>query len=127
LKAALDAQKPVACEDGFVPFVFVNPGLKKAYKVTSISNTFAAAARRANVEDVSFHTLRHTAVSRMVAAGIPDRIIMKIVGHTTPNMVSRYAHLAPDNLKGATDCLDGGNRTPIVQNAPSRKAGRGRS
>jgi integrase len=88
-----------------VPYVFVNPGFMKAYKVTSVSKTFAVAARRANVEGVSFHTLRHTAVSRMVAAGVPDRIIMRVVGHTTANMVSRYAHLAPDNLKGATDCL----------------------
>lgn len=127
LKMTLDAQKPVASEDGFVPYVFVNPGFKKAYKVTSVSKTFAVAARRANVEGVSFHTLRHTAVSRMVAAGIPDRIIMKIVGHTTPNMVSRYAHLAPDSLKGATDCLGGKDRTPVVQKAPSRAVGKGRS
>ncbi len=126
VKAALDAQKPVESEDGFVPYVFVNPRTRKPYKVTSISLAFAAAARRARVEGASFHTLRHTAVSRMVAAGIPDRIIMKIVGHTTPNMVSRYAHLAPNNLKGATDCLDCGNRTPVVQNASPRVAGKGR-
>jgi integrase len=71
-------------------------------------NSFKAAAERARVEGVCFHTLRHTAVSWMVAAGVPDRIIMRIVGHTTANMVSRYAHLAPDNLKGATDCLAAG-------------------
>jgi integrase len=127
LKTALDAEKPVASEDGFVPFVFVNPGFEKPYKVTSVSKTFAVAARRANVEGVSFHTLRHTAVSRMVAAGIPDRIIMKIVGHTTPNMVSRYAHLAPNSLKGATDCLDGRNGTAVVQNGPPQAVGRARS
>lgn len=97
--------KPVETKHGFVPFVFVSNRTTKQYLVTSVSLAFAAAARRAGVEGVTFHTLRHTAVSRMVAAGIPDRIIMKIVGHTTPNMVSRYAHLAPDNLKGATDCL----------------------
>lgn len=41
----------------------------------------------------------------MVAPGVPDRIIMRIVSHTTGNMVSLNAHLAPDNLKGATGCL----------------------
>lgn len=120
VKEALDAQTPVETENGFVPFVFVSPRTTKAYRVTSISLTFAATVRRASVEGVTFHTLRHTAVSRMVAAGIPDRIIMKIVGHTTPNMVSRYAHLAPNNLKGATDCLDGRNGTPVVQNTAPR-------
>ena len=59
----------------------------------------------------------------MVAAGIPDRIIMKIVGHTTPNMVSRYSHLAPDSLKGATDCLARKCGTPVVQNGSPQAAG----
>lgn len=119
----LGALKPVESESGFVPHVFVNPRTNEPYKVTSISLAFASAARRAGVEDAGFHTLRHTAVSRMVAAGVPDRIIMKIVGHTTTNMVSRYAHLAPDSLKGATDCLAGKSGTPVVQNSSPRAAG----
>ena len=127
LKTVLDAQVPVESEEGFVPFVFANPRTRKAYKVISVSLAFGAAARRATVEGVTFHTLRHTAVSRMVAAGIPDRIIMKIVGHSTPNMVSRYAHLAPDNLRGATDCLDGKDGTPVVQNGAPRAVGNARS
>jgi integrase len=91
--------------------------------VKYVSNAFAAAADRANVEGVSFHTLRHTAVSRMVAAGIPDRIIMKVVGHTSAAMVSRYAHLAPDSVKGTTDCLAAGNGTPVVQGAGRKRWG----
>jgi integrase len=83
VKAVLDAQKRVATEDGFVPHVFVNVRFKKHYEPSSVYNSFKAAAERARVEGVCFHTLRHTAVSRMVAAGVPDRIIMRIVGHTT--------------------------------------------
>lgn len=117
VKAVLDAQKPVATDDGFVPYVFVSR-FKRALSVRWLSNAFAAAAKRANVDGVSFHTLRHTAVSRMVAAGIPDRIIMKIVGHTTAAMVSRYSHLAPSSLQGATECLSGAILgTPMAQAA----------
>jgi len=125
VKETLDAQSPVSTPDGFVPFVFVNPRTKKPYKVISISLAFSAAARRARVDGVSFHTLRHTAVSRMVEAGVPDRIIMKVVGHTTPNMVSRYAHLAPDSVRGATDCLAEQKRTRSVQNGSGQAAGNG--
>lgn len=107
VKEILDSQKPVATEDGFVPFVFVNLRFKKPYRQFSVGHAFTEAAVRAKVDGVTFHVTRHTAVSRMVAAGVPDRIIMKVVGHTTPNMVSRYTHLAPSNLKGATDCLAG--------------------
>ena len=127
VKEVLEVLKPLETEGGFVPYVFVNPRTEKPYKVTSVSLAFGAAAGRARVEGVSFHTLRHTAVSRMVAAGIPDRIIMKTVGHTTPNMVTRYAHLAPSDLRGATDCLAGKNRTPVVQNRSSRVANEGHS
>ena len=118
----LDAQVPIESEEGFVPSVFANPRTRKAYKVISASLAFRNAARRAKVEGACFHTLRHTAVSRMVAAGIPDRIIMKVVGHSTPAMVSRYSHLAPDSLKGATDCLAGKDGTPVVQNSAARGA-----
>ncbi|MBV8879809.1 MAG: site-specific integrase [Planctomycetaceae bacterium] len=126
VKRVLDLIKPSQGPDGFVPFVFVSPRTQTAYKVISLSLAFAATAKRARIEGVTFHTLRHTAVSRMVAAGVPDRVIMKVVGHSTPNMVSRYAHLAPESVKGATDCLGRKERTPSVQNTPPRAAGRGR-
>jgi integrase len=116
VKAVLEAEQPVATDDGFVPDVFVSR-LGRAFSVRWLSNAFAAAEKRANVEGRSFHSLRHTAVSRMVAAGIPDRIILKTMGHTMAAMGSRYARLAPDSLKGATDCLAGGNRAPILQAA----------
>lgn len=115
MKATLDSQRPVRGDQGFVPFVFTNAKFKRAYNVNSVSNAFRAAAERAKVEGVCFHSLRHTAVSRLVAAGVPDRVIMKIVGHTTAAMVSRQAHLAPNSLKGSTDCLAGKDRTPVVQ------------
>jgi integrase len=115
LKAVLATLKPSRSEEGFIPFVFVNERFKKPYKASSVYNAFKAAASRANVQGVVFHTLRHTAVSRMVAAGIPDRVIMKIVGHSTPHMVTRYAHLAPQSLKGATDSLAvGTNPAPTL-------------
>ncbi len=118
LKAVLDALKPSTSEEGFIPFLFVNERLKQSYKASSVYNAFKAAAVRASVEGVVFHTLRHTAVSRMVAAGIPDRVIMKIVGHSTPHMVARYAHLAPQSLKGATDSLAvGTNLAPTLASA----------
>ena len=71
------------------------------------------------IDDVTFHTLRHTFVSRMVEAGMPDRKIMKIVGHSSAHMVSRYAHLAPDTLGGTTEAITrrkmAKDRTRIVQ------------
>lgn len=56
---------------------------------------FKTACHRAGIEDVSYHTIRHTFCSRMVQAGVPLYAVQQIVGHSTPVMTQRYAHLAP--------------------------------
>ena len=62
--------------------------------------------RSAGVEGASFKTLRHTAASYMVQQGVPLYEVQKILGHSSPAMTQRYAHLAPDHLKGAASALD---------------------
>ena len=41
------------------------------------------------------HVLRHSMISCMAAAGIDQRIIDDIVGHTSEEMRKRYRHLTP--------------------------------
>ena len=54
------------------------------------------ALERAGIPYVRAYVMRHTACSWLVQAGVPDRKIMKILGHTTPKLISLYGHLAPD-------------------------------
>ena len=57
---------------------------------------------------VRFHDLRHTAVSRMIAAGIPLPIIAKIVGWsagTMAKMAARYGHFQMEGLRGAVETI----------------------
>jgi integrase len=51
---------------------------------------------------VVFHTLRHTFASWQVQDGMDLYTLQKLMGHKSFQMVQRYAHLAPDNLKKAT-------------------------
>jgi len=58
--------------------------------------------------NVRFHDLRHTAVSRMVAARVPLPIIAKIVGWSTgtmAKMAARYGHFAMEELRGAAEAM----------------------
>lgn len=57
---------------------------------------FKGACNRAGLKDVSFHTLRHTFCSTLVAAGATLFEVQQLVGHTTPTMTAKYAHLAPN-------------------------------
>ena len=59
------------------------------------------------IRDASFHTLRHTAASWMVMEGASLYAVGQILGHKTPRMTQRYAHLSPDYMAGAVGKLDG--------------------
>jgi integrase len=57
-----------------------------------------------------FHDLRHTAVSRMLNAGIPIAKVAKIVGWGTSTMVlmaARYGHFSLNELRGAVESING--------------------
>ena len=57
---------------------------------------------------VRFHDLRHSAVSRMIAARVPLPIIAKIVGWTASTMAkmaARYGHFGIEELRGAVEAI----------------------
>jgi hypothetical protein len=57
---------------------------------------------------VRFHDLRHSAVSRMIAARVPLPIIAKIVGWapgTMAKMAARYGHFGIAELRGAVEAI----------------------
>lgn len=63
--------------------------------------------KRVGAPDASFHTLRHTAASWLVMQGVDLYAVGQILGHKTPRMTQRYAHLSPDYMAGAVGKLDG--------------------
>jgi integrase len=60
------------------------------------------------LRSVRFHDLRHSAVSRMIAAGVPLPIVAKIVGWsagTMAKMAARYGHFGMDELRSAVEAI----------------------
>jgi len=55
--------------------------------------------------ELSFHALRHSAVSMMKDAGIPEAVVMEIVGHSSKEMSAHYTHVGDDAMKRAVDSL----------------------
>lgn len=65
-------------------------------------------------QKVIFHTTRHTFASWLVQRGVPLYTVAKLMGHSDIRMTQRYAHLAPDNEKGAAMLLEGVIASPLA-------------
>jgi site-specific recombinase XerD len=58
-----------------------------------------------NPDQVVRHTLRHTAITHLVQAGVDLPTVKRISGHKTLAMVERYAHQNGAHIEGAMDRL----------------------
>ena len=65
------------------------------------------ALKRAKINGLRFHDLRHEAVSRMVEAGLGDQEVAAISGHKSMQMLRRYTHLRAEDLVDRMDSLFG--------------------
>jgi len=68
-----------------------------------IKKAWATIRRRAGIEDVRIHDLRHQFASVLVSAGQSLAIIGALLGHTQSKTTERYAHLFDEPLRKATD------------------------
>ncbi len=59
--------------------------------------------KRAGIEDLHFHDLRHEAVSRFFERGLSLPEVALISGHRDHRMLLRYTHLRPENLVAKLD------------------------
>jgi Phage integrase family len=73
-------------------------------------------AARADITtgNVTLHTLRHTALSRMIADGFDDYTVMAVSGHSSTRMLERYTHPTEERKIGAL------NLPPLSTNCPQR-------
>ena len=71
----------------------------------------------AKLDDVNFHTLRHTFASWAVMRGVTLKELQELLGHSTLAMTMRYAHLAPQHLRTAVARLEGLTDEPAGESA----------
>ena len=57
--------------------------------------------KRAGLDDLRIHDLRHSFASRALALGEPLPMIGKLLGHSKIQTTARYAHLAMDSVREA--------------------------
>lgn len=66
---------------------------KDAYTPHDFRHCFNEACKLADLEGMTFHTLRHTSCSRLAQAGVDILAIAEHAGHRSLSMTRRYSHL----------------------------------
>lgn len=88
------------------PWLFPSAAAKSGHTV-DIRKPFIKAVVAAGLDPalVVRHTLRHTAITHLVQAGIDLPTVKRISGHKTLAMVERYAHQNGEHIQAAMDTL----------------------
>jgi integrase len=68
-----------------------------------LNRPWRAIAKRAQLDGVRLHDLRHSFASVGAGLGLGLPIVGKLLGHTVPTTTARYAHLDADPLRRASD------------------------
>ena len=82
------------------PWVF--PGRKKGTRLVNLNDSWDRVRRRAGLDGVRLHDLRHTFASRALALGEGLPMIGDLLGHRMVNTTARYAHLARDSVRDSS-------------------------
>lgn len=100
-----NAAKTRTVSDDNAPHPYVIAGRREGEHLVNLEKPWRRIRKIAKLEDVRIHDLRHTFASFGAAAQLSLPMIGKMLGHTQAQTTQRYAHLAPDPVKEATDIV----------------------
>lgn len=98
---------------------YVITGHKIGKHLVNIQKPWARIRKKAELDDVRIHDLRHTFASHAIGAGSSLSMIGALLGHKQIQTTERYAHLADDPLRKAADTI--GAVLNTAMNKPSKK------
>jgi integrase len=106
------------------PNAFIFPTAASAKRTGSLSNQFReilvdaglvesrgheatkqGRSQARETSEISFHSLRHSAVTMLKAAGVSDFMARELVGHESAAISRQYSHLSTDDLRNAMQRL----------------------
>lgn len=99
--------------------ILATAGLRKPVQHTKSKQGRKAARAQS---ELSFHCLRHTTVTLLKEAGIPDAVVMEMVGHSSHQMSQHYTHVGKEALMKAAAALPNlAEPPPAAKKARKRK------
>lgn len=98
--------------------VFPSPSGRIWQKDNFMSRVFRPAVKRAGLDGLTFHDLRHTFASLMIAGGANPLEVASQLGHKDARLVlQRYGHLYPGASERAAHRLEAVTSSAVVGEA----------
>ena len=106
---------------GASPFVYPSDTLASPLDQRNFyARIFRPAVLALHMDDVGWHTLRHTFASRLAMSGQTEGTIATLLRHSTTALVRRYSHLSQSHLQAAVETVAAyGKTTPKTGSIPS--------
>jgi integrase len=98
---------------------FVIAGARPSSHLINLRKPWGRIRAKADLPDVRIHDLRHSFASVAVAGGLSLPTIGALLGHSQPATTHRYAHLAGDPLREATNLIGRRLATALLKSANS--------
>lgn len=98
--AAMDILKQTPKQEGN-PYVIC--GERKGAHIVNLQKSWRRIRKKAGLDDLRIHDLRHTFASQAVMNGTPLALVSKLLGHKKITTTMRYAHLADSELLEASE------------------------
>ncbi|MFB3886933.1 MAG: tyrosine-type recombinase/integrase [Thermodesulfobacteriota bacterium] len=76
------------------------------FTASNLGRSFRSALKKAKIDNLRFHDLRHTFASRLAQSGVDLYLIQKLLGHRDPRMVQRYSHHSVESLRSGIEVLE---------------------
>jgi len=86
---------------------YVLPGTLPGAHITDLQKPWQRIRKRAGLEGLRIHDLRHSFASFALANGLTLAEIGKLLGHTQVQTTARYANLAEKHVDAAADRVSG--------------------
>ncbi len=96
----------LACPANSLNLVFPSPKTNGILYPNSLDKAFQKAVRGAGVPYISFHGLRHTFATTLLANNVNPKIVQEMLGHATiKTTMDTYSHVLPNMQKEAAKQL----------------------
>ena len=98
---------------------FVIAGKKPSARLIDLQKPWRRIRAAANLDGVRIHDLRHSFASVAAGVGMSLPMIGKLLGHSQPVTTARYAHLAADPVRAASNLI--GNAISAAMKKPRQR------